>query len=288
MTAADKSDTSRALCQLYPEPDEAQLEGLYLSNDLRRRIRDDRTFVYSNFVTSLDGRIAVTDPATGKVDIPDATANPRDWRLLLELAAPADAVVVSGRYMRQLESGDAQADPPLEGDVPAELLVFRKNLALTAQPALVVVSNSLNLPDDLTTHLRVRPVYVATRRGADPVAVRKLTDAGVTVLQVGDDAVDGGELVGALKQHGLRLIYSIAGPHVMHTLLSAGVLDRLYLTTVLRVLSGRDYATFAKGAVLQPAADFSLSALYLDPEGPDGVQQMLQVFDACRGPAARD
>lgn len=280
MTAFKKPASPLSLRQLFPDPGTATLEGLYLSSDLRHRIEDDQTFVYSNFVTSLDGRIAITDPDTGKTAIPDATANPRDWRLLLELAAPADAVIVSGRYMRQLDSGDAQADPPLEGSVPEDVLAFRKRLALNAQPALVVISNSLNLPDGLATHLRARPVYVATRRGADTQAIERLVDQGIEVLQVGDEGVNGGELVEALKRRGLRLIYSIAGPHVMHTLLSAGVLNRLYLTTVLRVISGRDYATFAKGPELDPAYDFSLSAMYLDPHGPNGVQQMLQVFDA--------
>lgn len=269
-----------SLRRLYPDRADSPLKGLYLGGDLRRRVVDGNVFVYSNFVTSLDGRIAITDPDTGKSEIPDATANPRDWRLLLELATPADAIIVSGRYMRQLAEGEAQAEPPLEGDVPDDLLAFRKNLALNAQPALVVVSHSLNLPEGLATHLRARPVYVATGRRADPHRVARLQDAGVVVLKVGDAQVDGAELIAALKAEGLRLIYSIAGPRVMHTLLVAGVLDRLYLTTVLRVLSGEDFATFAKGPKLAAAADFELTSLYLDPHGPGAGGQLLQVYDA--------
>lgn len=277
---SDSGSAPLSLRRLYPGHADAPLEGLYLGSDLRRHVDDGKVFVYSNFVTSLDGRIAITDPDTGKSEIPDATANPRDWRLLLELAAPADAIIVSGRYMRQLADGEAQAEPPLEGDVPDDLLAFRKNLALNAQPALVVVSHSLNLPEGLATHLRSRPVYVATGRSADPGEIARLEEAGVVVLKVGDDQVDGAELISALKEEGLRLIYSIAGPSVMHTLLDAGVLDRLYLTTVLRVLSGQDYATFAKGPKLAPAADFELTSLYLDPHGPGAGGQLLQIYDA--------
>ena len=65
----------------------------------------------------------------------------------------------------------------------------------------------------------------------------------------------------------------------MHTLLEARVLRRLYLTTVLRVLGGKHYATMARGEQLDAPYDFELAALYLGEMGPDGVQQLLQVFD---------
>jgi hypothetical protein len=101
----DASGSSRSLLALYPEPERTALEGIYLSHDLRRCRRGVDPFVYSNFIASLDGRIAVADPQGGEPEIPSATANPRDWRLLLELAAPADALIVSGRYVRKVGRG---------------------------------------------------------------------------------------------------------------------------------------------------------------------------------------
>lgn len=279
---ADPPD--RSLQMLYPAPGDAPLEGLYLSRDLRRHARADRCYVYSNFVTSLDGRIAVADRAGGAPEIPQDTANPRDWRLLLELAAPADAVIVSGRYVRQLADGTAQAEPPLQGDVPSDILDFRAALGLPAQPALVVVSNSLDLPVALADRLQSRAVIVVTSDGAGERAARRLTDAGIELVRAGDRAVDGRRLVDALARRGHRLVYSIAGPAVMHTLLEARTLHALYLTTVLRVLSGSRYATLAQGAPLAPAYDFELASMCLDPHGPDGVQQLLQVYRACRSP----
>ncbi len=53
----------QSLLALYPEPERTALEGLYLSHDLRRCRRGGDPFVYSNFIASLDGRIAVADPA---------------------------------------------------------------------------------------------------------------------------------------------------------------------------------------------------------------------------------
>jgi hypothetical protein len=66
---------------------------------------------------------------------------------------------------------------------------------------------------------------------------------------------------------------------VLHLLLRSRVLHRLYLTTVTRVLGGDDYATLVLGERLAPPYDFALSALYLDAQGPDGVEQLMQVYD---------
>jgi hypothetical protein len=63
-------------------------------------------------------------------------------------------------------------------------------------------------------------------------------------------------------------------------LLRARLLHRFYLTTVLRILAGDGFATVARGPVLDPSCDFRLTALCLDRHGPDGVEQIFQVYDA--------
>jgi len=270
---------SRSLIALYPERERPPLEGLYLSDDLRRCRHGGTPVVYSNFIASLDGRIAVSDPLSGEQEIPSETANPRDWRLLLELAAPADALIVSGRYVRELASGSAQAPPPLQGEVPQDILDFRCELGLPEQPVLVVVSNSLDVPVNALLQKGPRPIVVATSETATTYSPQ-LDDQHVELIRVGGERVEGERLVTALGHHGLDLIYSIAGPAVMYMLLEARVLRRLYLTTVLRMLGGENYATMTRGARLSPPYNFQLAALYLDAEGgPDCTQQLLQVFE---------
>lgn len=270
---------SPGLRELYPAPGEIPLEGLYLCHDLRRAVSPGHVYVYSNFIASLDGRIAVARADDAEPAIPESTANPRDWRLLLELAAPADALIVSGRYLRQIGEGVAQAPPPFEGDAPEDLLALRAQSGLPDQPALVVVSNSLELPLDVLARYRHRRVIVATSASARAEPAHRLAGAAIEIIRVGDERVEGERLIGALAECGFELVYSIAGPAVMHTLLEANVLRRLYLTTVLRVLSGTRYATMATGKQLDVPYDFELAALYLDEAGPDGVQQLLQIFD---------
>jgi riboflavin biosynthesis pyrimidine reductase len=162
---------------------------------------------------------------------------------------------------------------------------LRAELRVPPQPALVVVSRSLDLPPEGLLGGSGRRVIVATTEDADPDRVAALLELGVEVVRAGGGAVDGGRLAGVLGSRGLGLAYSIAGPEVLHTLLRAGVLRRLYLTTVLRVLAGEGFATLAEGARLDPPADFRLAALYLDAEGPRGVQQLLQVYEREEGGA---
>ena len=273
-----------ALEMLYPRSTEVPLSGLYLSEDLRALIPGRGGYVYTNFVTSLDGRIAVASPASTRLGVPPQTANARDWRLLLELAAPADAVVVSGRHMRELADGSAQAWPPFSGETPSDLLAFRAAQGLKQQPALVVVSRTLELPPTvLTTLADDRRVIVATINEAPAAAMNRVRDAGAEVLCVGSGSVDGRRFVAALVERRIRLIYSTAGPAVLHMLVSSGVLQRLYLTTVLRVLAGEAYATLVRGTQLNPPYDFELRTLYLDRHGPDQVPQLMQVYDRLPG-----
>lgn len=269
----------RPLLALYPEPGEMPLEGLYLSHDLRRCRRPDKVYVYSNFISSLDGRIAVAKAQSGELAIPAETANPRDWRLLLELAVPADALIISGRYVAQLAEGKGQGAMPFQDDAPPDLMAFRESLGLPAQHALVVITDTLDLPVEILLRDSPRPVIVATSDAAGAGPAGRFSGGGVETIRAGRNRVEGGALVSALAERELNLVYSIAGPAILHMLLAARVLRRLYLTTVLRVLGGEDYATIARGSRLAPPYDFRLAALYLDPGGPDGVEQLLQVYD---------
>jgi riboflavin biosynthesis pyrimidine reductase len=266
------------LLELYPQTGTKPLPGLYLGQDLRSILATCQdSLVYTNFVTSLDGRIALVDRKSGQSEVPEETANPRDWRLLLELSAPADAIIMSGRYLRDLASGQAQSLPPFSDRLPDDIVDYRRRLGLIDKPAIVFITRTLDLPEQALERLADRNLLIAT--GEKVPGKRASFEAkGIEVLVFDSKTIDGGELIERLSQNGYRLIYSIAGPEVMHTLLAAGVLWRIYLTTVTRVLGGEGYATLVRGPKLEPVRDFELSALYLDRYGPDDVEQLLQVY----------
>ncbi len=95
------------ILRLYPSPAaEIPLAGAYLAHDLRQQGgKKGNPLVYANFVASLDGRIAIPAPGGKGLTIPKTTANERDWRLYQELAAQADLILSSGRYLREWAQG---------------------------------------------------------------------------------------------------------------------------------------------------------------------------------------
>ena len=79
---------ANTVLRLLPTPaGQVPLHGLYLSERFAPPAKPSRSFVYANFITSLDGRISLPDPRTSKRTAPRAITNPRDWRLFQELAA---------------------------------------------------------------------------------------------------------------------------------------------------------------------------------------------------------
>jgi len=209
---------SETVIRLHPQPSaECALRGLYLDESLHRRSGDARPLIYTNFVSSLDGRIALEDRQTGRSVVPGMIANPRDWRLFQELAAQADVLLASARYVRQLALGRAQDVLPLSDDPQfRDLHDWRRAQGLAPQPAVVILSASLDLPLAGLCDGLEREVFVATGRGADDAASRVPEGAGVRLLRVGTSArVEGQALLDALGSLGFRSIYSIAGPGVL-------------------------------------------------------------------------
>jgi riboflavin biosynthesis pyrimidine reductase len=272
------------LLRIFPGPAEpVPLQGLYLSERFRPAGERQEPFVYTNFIASLDGRISLPEPRTTKRTVPAAIANDRDWRLFQELAACADALVVSGRYVRDLPNGvSAERFPVSAAPEYADLLQWRRLRDLRPQPAVVIVTASLDLPSLSTLAESGRSVYVATGGAADPRKIRRIESEGVRVLRVGDGTrVAGGKLIEALAEEALWNIAMISGGEVLHALIVDDVLDRLYLTLACRMLGGLSFDTLLTGPVLEPAARFKLKALHYDADAADGsnVEQLFAILD---------
>jgi len=268
--------------RLFPaHQQELALEGLYLDHDLYSKGCPGKPFVYSNFITSLDGRIAIASAASATHVVPAATANSRDWRLYQELAGQADLLVTSGRYFRQSLLGEAQDELPL-GSRQAfdDIREWRAARGLALQPDIAIMSSSLNIPLAALKPYRTRRIYVVTGEEADPNRVAALQDTGITVIRAGSGMkVNGRRMLDELARHGYRSIYAIAGPAVFHTLLESGIVDRLYLTITQQILGGNSYDTLSRGDLLDPAQGMRLVGLCHDPHAPNAAGQLFGVFE---------
>src|SRR6516165_3228304 len=121
---------------LYPAGQQPRpLQGLYLEHRLHEIGSAAAPFVYANFVSSLDGRIAVMDEGRSGEAVMAGLANPNDFRLLQELEAQADCLITHGGYLRALEQGQF-------GNVlqitASDLAQWRKDNGLQPQPAIVI------------------------------------------------------------------------------------------------------------------------------------------------------
>ena len=274
---------NREVTQLHPPPARRRcLEGLYLNERMPRPPAGVPAMVYANFVTSLDGRIAITD-AAGASRLPDGLTNPRDWRLFQELQAHADCLVTHGGYLRALASG--RLGNVLQAGLAAgsgDIARWRETHAVAAQPAVAIVSASLDLPIPDSLRLHRQPVHVLTTAGAGDGRRAALERAGYDVVVTGSGPyVRARDAVEALAARGYRRLYLQTGPRMLDSALRDRVLARLYLTIGHRLVGGDRFDTMVRGdETLGAAGRLRLSALYLD-EAPDLDRgQLFARFDA--------
>lgn len=255
--------------RLYPAPPATvALEGLYLGENLR----EGAPLVYTNFIASLDGRIAAPD-AHGRSRVPPAIANPHDWRLYMELLAQADAVFTTGRHLRAVAAG-RHADLLTLTEEHRDLIDWRRRRTLPRHPDCVAVSRSLDLPAAALCGCHPGRVLIITNTNAPEERAEALMKAGIDVLRVSAPGIDGRAIVQALRARGYGHIYSIAGPRVLYTLLEANVLDSLYFTFAFRALGGERFDTLLRGRPFDSPRGFTLRSLYHDPSVPAGAGQL--------------
>jgi riboflavin biosynthesis pyrimidine reductase len=244
-----------------------------------------KPLVYSNFITSLDGRIAIAKEGRSTHQVPAAITNPRDWRLYQELAGQADILITSGRYFRQSEIEEAQERLPVSGHPDySDIREWRSHHGLAAQPDIAILSRSLTIPLESLKPYRNRRIIVFTGRQTAADRAARLREHDVEVIAAGEDGtVDGAELIAMLAGMGYASIYAIAGPDVLHTLLKARVLNRLYLTMSHQLLAGEHFDTLTRGDGFDPALGMRLVSLYLDRHVPSGASQWFSAFEPLSG-----
>jgi riboflavin biosynthesis pyrimidine reductase len=189
-----------------------------------------------NFVATLDGAATGPDGRSGSINT-DA-----DFVVFQLLRRLADVVVIGAGTARN------EGYPPLRDEDPDA-------------PALAIVSNSGRMPRRLL-EARSAPgaVLLVTRASAPAAQVDEAREAlgDDHVIVVGDTDVDLALARTALEDRGLRQILSEGGPHLLSTLLAAGVVDELDLTWAPRLVGG-DHLRITAG----PALDLPLTPLLL-------------------------
>ncbi len=211
--------------------------------------------------------------------VPQDVANERDWRLFQELVAQADLIISSGRYLRDWADGRAQEILQVDDPRFADLREWRKRRGLPPQPDIAIISGSLDfpIPDVLTA--AGRKVVVFTKANPNPVRVADIEGQAGRVFIAGEEGVDGAQMVQRMAALGYRLVYSAAGPKILHLLIAGGVLNRLYLTHANRLLGGKPFSSIVEGPLLDPAVDLRTNTVYFDSHALGGLGQLLLSYD---------
>ncbi len=266
------------LLRLYPSTgEESAIKGLYLAHQVHKLGTQGSPFVYANFLSSLDGRIALEDVSQNMTYIPKHLTTASDFRLFMELHAQADCLITHGGYMRALGEGRLGNILQIKDK---EFVEWRRINGLTAQPAVIIASASLNFPMHSSLREHAQTVYIATGRNAEPDRIRYWQDSGYPILITGEDRmVQGAPLIHELRRLGYKNIYLIAGPQMLDTVIRQKQLSRLYLTITHQLIGGMDFRTLLTGATLGTEGNLTLKSMYYDPYSPPGSGQCFMQFD---------
>jgi riboflavin biosynthesis pyrimidine reductase len=182
----------------------------------------DTTWVRANMVASADGS-AVAD---GKSE---PLSGPSDKRVFGVLRGLCDVVLVG--------AGTARAEGYRALKARPSYAEHRAGHGQRPAPVLALVSGSLGLDPTGALFAGTERTVVLTTESADESARARLAEV-ADVIVTGTDRVDLSAGIDALVALGLPRMLCEGGPHLLATLVAAGRLDELCLTTAPRLVGG--------------------------------------------------
>lgn len=161
----------------------------------------------------------------------------------LKLAVSADGMIGKREGERMMITGKAAFDAVQAMRSEADIVMIGIGTALVDDPRLTVRLPGLadRSPDrivlDATARLKLHSHLVQTARdiplivvvGSEALDDRKkaLADAGARVLEIGDEAVDIGEVLETLADEGFTRVFAEGGSQVASTLLGEDLIDEV-------------------------------------------------------------
>jgi riboflavin-specific deaminase-like protein len=181
---------------------------------------DDRPYLITNFVLTLDGRATI-----GGVSGPIGTR--RDTQMLVGLRTRVDAVMIGAGTMREECYGRVLADPAKRERREAD--------GLPHDPLMVLVSGRLDLPWNAPLFTEGGgEVLIFTASDQDPPA----TETPVELVR-SEGMVDLPAALAYLRaERGIRSVLCEGGPHLHAQLLQAGLVDELFVTHAPKLAGG--------------------------------------------------
>ncbi len=234
--------------RLIPDPGETTVEEQLDSYRPWEQPHEERPFVATNFVTTVDGR-ATIGGRSGPI------GSDLDTEMLIRLRTRFDALMIGAGTMRVERYGRAVAS---QGQRER-----RERLGLPPDPLMVIISGRLDLPWDAPLFANGGGrVLVFTASEAEPPETA--TSLGVVRHE---GKVDLAVALHHLREeHGVRALLSEGGPHLHSQLWAGGLADELFLTTAPRMTGAAEAPRILEGQPLPQATELELTWL-LEHEG---------------------
>jgi riboflavin biosynthesis pyrimidine reductase len=199
--------------------------------------------LYANFVSSLDGVVAIegVDQCSQLI-----SGNSRPDRFVMGLLrAFADAVLIGAATMRA--APDSSWTPGyIFSDCATDFSELRDRLGRDAEPRLVVLTSSGAL-DPRHPALEAGALVVTTEAGSAKLGTRLPPSSKVVAIGDAED-VDLTSVMSVLHGEGHDVVLTEGGPTVIGGLLRGRLLDELFLT-VSPLLAGRSSTSGRPGLV---------------------------------------
>jgi riboflavin-specific deaminase-like protein len=218
VTAA-RNEPPVALRRLLPEPGELTADELVQALHFAELAPAWRPYIAVNMVATADGRASVSGRTAPLSSVPDR-------QLFHALRTRVDAVMVGAGTVRAERYGRLVRDPARREQ--------RRAAGLEPDPLAIVVSGSLALPPDvpLLQEPEQRVVVVTATDGL-------IAGCGAQLEYLWASPLDlAAALARVRSDYGVRSILCEGGPLLNASLLAAGLIDELFLTTVPKLAGG--------------------------------------------------
>ena len=272
---------SKKVVQLYPQStDSVQLQGLYLAHNLLTPKNNELPVIYANFLTSMDGRIAIKHDEDEYYQLPAQLKSNEDFMLLLELYAHADCIITHGGYMRALNAGRLGNVLQIPNTPETEYLhEWRKRKKMKPNPDVVIVSGSLNFPWHDSLDNSGQSVYIASGGLAAEQKHQEWFQREHKVHRFGDTMhVDVDDLMNFLQANNYRSVYLMAGPDLLQDMIEKNYVQHFFVTMSHQLLGGKSYKSLLNGDMLSNSRHLKLEQMYLDIESSNSLSQCYMHF----------
>lgn len=210
----------------------------------RDAIPSGHCFIRANFATSLDGSVEAGGVSRGV----SSEIDRKVFHILRELA---DVLLVGAQTVRAEGYGPAKPSP--------ETIERRIASGFSPVPPIAVVTRgcALDPTSRLFTDATVPTLVLTSAQGAaDAGALKEVAE----VIICGEEKVEMELVVSELSTRGLLRVLCEGGPHLLHQLVTHGIIDELCLT-ITPLTVGPDHQHLAAGPI-SPPQGFSVGTAF--------------------------